>query len=130
MACGVHECCNAGNVNGIGCGAIGKFCLREFGEDVLARLAPPLLDVLDEPLLFHANEAAAFAFESARYRRAAEPLSVGCGDAEQVGNCVQCERKVVVEDDLAPTLRGEAVELLVGKTPQEVFVVLEPLRGK
>ena len=50
------------------------------------------------------------------------------GHAQQVGNRVERERKVVVNDDLALALRDEAVELLIGKTPQKFLVVLELLR--
>ena len=130
MAGGEHERGHAGNVNRVGCRAVGKRCQRKLGEDVVARIAPPILDVLDEPLLFHANEAAAFAFEPASSRSAAESLTVGLGYAQQVGNRVERERKIVVNDDLALALREEAADLLVGKIPQEVLVVLEPLRRK
>src|SRR5690348_3019389 len=130
MAGGEHESGNAGNIDRSGCRAVGKRCQRKLGEDVVARLTPPLLDVLDEPLLFHANEAAPVALEPAGYRSAAESLAVGLRHVQQVGDRVECERKIVVKDDLALALPDEAAELLVGKTPQEVLAVLELPRGE
>lgn len=128
MAGGEHERGNAGDIDRFGRRAVGKLCQRKLGEDVVARIAPPFFDVLDEPLLFHAHEAATVAVKPAGYRGMAESLPVSVGYVQQVGDRVEREREIVVNDDLALALRDEAVELLVGKAPQEVLVVLELLR--
>ena len=49
--------------------------------------------------------------------------------AEKIGNDQQRERLRVILEELACAAVDELVELLVGKAPHEVFVLLEALGG-
>ena len=58
-----------------------------------------------------------------------EPLVVGLGDAQQVGDREHGEGLRVGADELAAPVGDELVELLIGETPHERLVVLEALRA-
>ena len=58
----------------------------------------------------------------------AEPLVVGLGHPEHIGDDQHRERLRVRADELASAVEDELVELPVGEVPHERFVVLEPLR--
>ena len=59
----------------------------------------------------------------------AEPLVVGLGHAEQVGDDEHGERLRVGADELAATVGDELVELLIGETPHELLVLLAAASG-
>ena len=110
---------------------------RQVGQDVLARRAPPVLDVLDEPLVEPRQGVLArvaglpgadLAHGAGHAEARTELLVLGFGHAEEVGDGEHRERLGVRADELAATVGDELVELLVGEAPHERFVVLEPLR--
>ena len=121
------------------CGAVGVFGERHVGHHVLARLAATVLDVLREVpveplqrvephLLLAGAELARRAVQEAE--PFAEPLVVGLGYAEDVGDDQQRERLGVGGDELAPTEAQELVELPIREPPHEVLVLPEAERGE
>ena len=111
---------------------------RQIREHVLARLAPAVFDVLGEPLVEPGQGVlprAAFLAGADLARGPAQPealpeaLVVLLGHAEQVGHHQHGERLGVGGDELAPAVAEELVKLLVGQSPHERLVVLQPLGG-
>ena len=125
----------AHDVDDVGRGAVRVRREGEVGQHVLARLAPPVLDVRREPVV-EPRERVEVALRSgadptgcgAETESLAEPPVVGLGHAEQIGNDQHRERLRVRADELAATVCDELVELFVGQAPHEGFVVLEPPR--
>ncbi len=125
------------HVHDVGRGSVGVRRQCEVGQHVLARLAPPVLDVPREPgvaprervevgvALRAGTDLAGCATEA---EALSEPLVVGLGDAEQIGDDQHREGLRVPADELAPAAGEELVELLLGEAPHERLVVLEPLR--
>ncbi len=122
----------------VGRGAVGVGGQRQVGEHVLARLAPPVLDVLGEPLVEPGQRVLArapllagadLADGAAQAEAVSEALVVLLGHPEQVGDHQHGEGLGVGADELAPAVADELVELLVGEAPDELLVVLQPLRG-
>ena len=125
------------DVDDLGRGPVGVGREREVREHVVARLAPPVLDVLREPvveppervelhvaLLAHADLAGV----AAQAEVFAEPPVILFRHAEQVGDHEHRERLRVRADELAAAVGDELAELLIGEAPHELLVVLEPLR--
>ena len=110
----------------------------QIGHDVLAGLAPPVLDVGREPVVEPGQRVLDrdallagpdLADGAGQAEPVAEPLMVLLGDAEQIGDGEHGERLGVGGDELAAAVGQEGVELLVGQPPHERLVVLEALRG-
>ena len=109
----------------------------QVGEHVLARLTATVLDVLREPVVQpreRVQAGLAFRTHTDLSRRSGEPepfseaLVVGLGDAQDIGDDEHGEGLRVCADELAAAVGEELAELLVGETPHERFVVLQPLR--
>ena len=128
MPCRKHERGDPRNVERIRQGAVGELRLRQMRERVVAGIAAPVLDVVDEPLVLDTDEVALVALQSGELRRTAEPVVITLWDAEEIRDRDHREREAVVRDELARTPLDESVELLVGEAPQELFVLGETLR--
>ena len=109
----------------------------EVGDDVGARLAAAVLDVGGEPvvepregveLLRRLLVAEPPGRAAVQAEALPEPLVVGLGHPEEVGDRQHGERLRVGADELAATVGDELVELLIGETPHERLVLLQPLR--
>ena len=107
--------------------------LRQFGQDVVARLAPAVLDVgvelVVQPLQRVVRGWRLFAELADQFARedGTELVVVLRRYAEKIGNDQQGERLRVVLEELACPAVDERVELLVGQPPHEVLVLLEAL---
>ena len=122
----------------IGRGAVGVGRQRQFGEHVLAGLTPPVLHIFGEPFVEPGQgvlSRAPFFARSYLTDGAAQPESLSkasvilFGHPEEVGDYQHGEGLGVRADELAPTIADELVQLLTGEAPDELLIVLEPLRG-
>ena len=108
-----------GHVDGVGCRPVGERRLGELGQHVVARVPPPVLDVVDEPLLGDADVLTAGALDVAdELGRSVEAAVVALGHAEQVGDRQHRERGAEGGDELAPATVDEGVERAVGEPPR------------
>ena len=121
---------------------LGQLAVRERGrgqggEHVLTGLPPAVLDVAAEAVVEPRQRAVGHGLR----RRAADGTLAGAvgqglaellvlllGHAQEVGDDEQRERVGVVPDQLALAAVEELVELAVGQAPDELLVLLQPLR--
>ncbi len=129
----------ADDVDHLGGGPVGVQRGRQPGQDVVAGVLPPVLDVVAELLVGPLQrvgrdrlvvEPADVRARPLRPEGLAELLVVLLGHAEQVGDGQQGERPAVGGQELALAVGDELVDVTVGEPPHEVLVLLEPLWGQ
>ncbi len=135
-----HEevCGDAGDVDGLGCRAVGKRGLRHPGHHVGARFVAPVFDVRDELVVeefeWVLRHRVAGAADGARVPAASdsellsEQVVIALGHTEQVRYYEHRERLAVLADELARAPADELVDLLVGESPHRLLVLAHAFR--